>query len=76
MDIHGLTPLFGQQVIIALTNGPKFVGVLKQIPNSTSTIELTPLPPDLADQYSFAINGVSALDVSGISFVQRLNQPH
>jgi hypothetical protein len=71
MDIAGLKPLFGQQCV-AVTGQRSFVGTLEPIPNSTSTVTMTPLPANLATQYDFAINGVAALDVGSITFCQRL----
>jgi len=76
MDISGCKPLFNHQVVAHTSFDKEFVGTLEPIDGSTSTVELLPLPPDVANQYDFAINGVSALDVGSIVFMQDLSQPH
>ncbi|MBD5656335.1 MAG: hypothetical protein IAI50_14315 [Candidatus Eremiobacteraeota bacterium] len=68
--------MFGHNVVVHTSIGKEFVGTLEQIANSASTVMLRPLPDDLATNYAFAINGVSALDVSAIVFMQDLSQPH
>ena len=73
MDIQGLQPLFNQQVIVATASGTKFIGVLQPIGESKSTVQLTRLDAATAANYDFAINGVSALDIGNIVFIQRLN---
>ena len=71
MDIAGLKPLFGQK-ILAVADGKDFVGTLKQVSGSQDTVTLTPLDDATANNYIFAINGVTALSVSAITFVQKL----
>jgi hypothetical protein len=72
MDVAGLKPLFGQQCV-AVVAQRSFVGTLQPVPNSTSTVSMTKLPDTLAAQYPAAINGVAALDVGSVTFVQRLS---
>jgi len=71
MDLAGLKPLFGQQCV-AVTAGKSFIGTLEPVAGSTSTVAMTKLPDPVAAPYPFAINGVAALDVGSITFVQRL----
>jgi hypothetical protein len=63
MDLSGCKPLFGHNVVVHTSVGKEFVGTLGPIDGSTSSVTLAPLPSDVAVNYSFAINGVSALDV-------------
>lgn len=72
MDIAGLKQFFGQS-ILASADGKDFVGVLERIQGSANTVTLKPLSDAIANNYTFAINGVAALDVGAISFVQRLS---
>lgn len=76
MDINGCKPLFGKQVVAHTTLGKDFVGTLEPIAGSAATVRLVPLPPPIAQQYQFAINGVSALDIDVVAFMQDLSQPH
>jgi len=76
MDMNGCKPLFGHQVVAYTSVGKEFVGTLSQVANSASTVMLAPLPDAVAANYQFAINGVNALDVGVISFMQDLAQPH
>ena len=76
MDMNGCKPLFGHNVVTHTSVGKEFVGTLEPIGNSTSTVMLKPLPADIAANYLFAINGVNALDVGAIVFMQDLGQPH
>jgi hypothetical protein len=71
MDIAGLKPLFGERVL-ASTGDKDFVGTLEQVPSSGDTVTLKPLDDATANNYTFAINGVTALSVSAISFIQKL----
>ncbi|HYW52544.1 MAG TPA: hypothetical protein VE826_01170 [Dongiaceae bacterium] len=71
MDYPGLEPLFGQQCIAVIGNR-SFVGTLQPVANSKATVAMRKLPDDVASRYDFAINGVAALDVGAITFVQRL----
>ena len=61
MDLAGLQPLLHQPVVVTVALGTKFIGRLEAVPNSASTVML-------------AVNGVAALDVGSIVFVQRLAQ--
>jgi hypothetical protein len=72
VDYPGLAPLFGQQCV-AVVGSRSFVGTLRSIPDSKSTVAMDKLPDDLANQYDFAINGVAALDIGAITFCQRLS---
>lgn len=74
MDIAGLKQFFGQS-ILASADGKDFVGILERIQGSQDTVTLKPLSDALANNYQFAINGVAALDVNAIAFVQKLNPP-
>jgi hypothetical protein len=76
MDINGCKPLFGHQVVAHTSMGKEFVGTLEPISGSSSTVSLVPLPAAVAAQYQFAINGVNAIDVDVIVFMQDLAQPH
>jgi len=76
MDMNGCKPLFGHEVVVNTTISKEFVGTLSQVPNSASTVMLAPLSADVATNYQFAINGVNALDVGVITFIQDLAQPH
>lgn len=70
MDLAGLRPLFGKNVLAAADK--EFVGTLEPIPGSQDTVTLKPLDASAANNYPFAINGVTALSVSAITFVQKL----
>lgn len=74
MDIAGLKQFFGQSILVS-ADGKDFVGILERIQGSQDTVTLKPLSDALANNYPFAINGVAALDVNAIAFVQRLNPP-
>jgi len=76
MDIPGLKPLLGHQVVVSTTVGKEFVGILELMPGSSSSVTLLPLPSASASSFQFAINGVNALDLGVIAFVQDLGQPH
>jgi len=76
MDLNGCRPLFDHQVVAHTSIGKEFVGTLRPIAGSTSTVSLIPLPAAVASQYLFAINGVNAIDVGAIVFMQDLSQPH
>lgn len=71
MDLAGLRHLFGQNVLAAADK--EFVGTLEPIPGSQDTVTLKPLDPAAANNYPFAINGVTALSVSAITFIQKLS---
>jgi hypothetical protein len=71
MDLAGLKALFGQNVLAAADK--EFVGKLEQIPGSQDAVTLQPLDAATANNYPFAINGVTALSVSAITFVQKLS---
>jgi hypothetical protein len=72
MDLAGLRSLLHQPVVVTVSIGTKFIGRLETIPNSTSTVTLEPLDAATAAQNDYAINGVQALDVGSIVFIQRL----
>jgi hypothetical protein len=72
MDLAGLHPLLHQAVVVTVATGTKFIGRLETIPNSTTTVELTPLDAATAAANDYAINGVPALDVNSIVFAVRL----
>jgi hypothetical protein len=76
MDLNGCKPLFDHEVVAHTSFGKEFVGTLKPISGSASTVTLTPLPASTAAQYPFAINGVNAIDVGAIAFMQDLSEPH
>jgi hypothetical protein len=76
MDMNGCKPLFGHQVVVNTSISKQFVGTLGPDDASATTVTLAPLPADVAAQYDFAINGVNALDVGVITFIQDLAQPH
>ncbi|HEX4012318.1 MAG TPA: hypothetical protein VHX17_00355 [Candidatus Cybelea sp.] len=71
MDIAGIKHLFGQRVLADA--GKEFVGTLEPIAGSQDTVTLAPLDAATANNYPFAINGVTALGVSAISFIQKLS---
>lgn len=71
MDIAGLKPLFGQRILAVASK--EFVGTLGPIADSKDAVTLEPLDPASANNYPFAINGVTALSVSAITFVQKLS---
>ena len=70
MDIAGLRALFGQRVLADA--GKEFVGTLEPIAGSQDTVTLKPLDPASANNYPFAINGVTALSAGAIIFIQKL----
>ena len=72
MDLAGIRPLVGQPVVVAIATGTKLIGRLETIPNSTTTVTLEPLDPATAARNDYAINGVAALDIGSIVFIQRL----
>jgi hypothetical protein len=72
MDLAGLQPLVHQPVVVAISTGTKFIGRLETIPESKTTVKLEPLDAATAAKDEFAINGVPALDIGSIVFVQRL----
>jgi hypothetical protein len=72
MDLAGLAALLHQPVVVAVSTGTKFIGRLEPIANSNSTVELRPLDAATAAANTYAINGVAALDVGSIVFVQYL----
>jgi hypothetical protein len=76
VDLNGCKPLYNHQVVAHTSIGKEFVGTLEPIAGSASTVTLVPLPANVAAQYQFAINGVNAIDVGSIVFMQDLNQPH
>jgi hypothetical protein len=76
MDINGCKSLFGHHVVAHTTIGKDFVGTLSEISGSAATVELVPLSDDEAARYPFAINGVNAIGVEVIAFMQDLAQPH
>jgi hypothetical protein len=76
MDVSGCKPLYGHNVVVHTSVGKEFVGKLGPNDGSASSVTLAPLPSDVAANYAFAINGVSALDVGAIVFMQDLAQPH
>ncbi len=72
MDLAGLRPLFGKNVDAATSLGPKFIGRLEPIANSSSAVTLLALDAATAAQYDYAINGVAALDINSIVYIQPL----
>jgi hypothetical protein len=76
VDLNGCKPLVNHRVVANTSISKEFVGTLQFIAGSTSTITLVPLPDDVASQYAFAINGVKALDVGVVVFMQDLDEPH
>ena len=78
MDINGCKPLFGHQVVAStnLTPPKAFLGTLEPIAGSTSTVKLLRVSDDVASKYEFAINGVDAIDVGIITFLQDIATPH
>jgi hypothetical protein len=72
MDLAGLHSLLNEAVVVAVGSGTKFIGRLETIPNSTTTVTLLPLDAATAAQNEWAINGVSALDIGSIAFIERL----
>lgn len=71
MDLAGLKALFGKNVL-AVAGNKTFVGTLEPIPGSKDTVTLKPLDAADANNYIFAINGVTALSASAITFIQLL----
>jgi hypothetical protein len=71
MDLAGIKPLFGHHVL-AVADSKSFVGLLAPIPGSEDTVTLKPYDEATANNYTFAINGVTALSVSAITFIQKL----
>lgn len=76
MDLNGCRPLFGHNVVVHTTVGKEFIGRLEPIPDTASTVRLQPMSDDAASSYAFAINGVNALDVGAIVFMQDLADSH
>lgn len=72
MDLAGLHALLNQAVVVEISAGTKFIGRLETIPNSTTAVTLAPLDDATAAKNDWAINGVAALDIGSITFVQRL----
>jgi hypothetical protein len=72
MDLSGLKPFFGQQIVVATTISKEFVGTLEPIPNSQDAVSLVPLDAAIASNYQFAINGVASLSIGVVAFVQKL----
>jgi hypothetical protein len=72
MDLAGLQALLNQAVVVTVSTGTKFIGRLETIPHSTTTVTLQPLDAATAAQNDYAINGVPALDIGSIVFVNRL----
>lgn len=72
MDLAGLTALLHQPVVVTVSTGTKFIGRLEPIARSTTTVALEPLDAATAAANDYAINGVAALDVGSIVFVQHL----
>jgi hypothetical protein len=70
MDLAGIRHLFGQKVLAAADK--EFVGTLEPIAGSQDTVTLEPLDATAANNYPFAINGVTALSLSAITFIQKL----
>jgi hypothetical protein len=70
MDLAALRPLFGQKVLAAADK--EFVGTLEPISGSQDAVTLKPLDAATANNYTFAINGVTVLSVSAITFIQKL----
>jgi hypothetical protein len=71
VDIAGLRPLFGQNVL-AVAEDKDFVGRLAAIAGSMETVTLKPLDAATASNYLFATNGVTALRIDAITFIQKL----
>ncbi len=61
-----------QAVVVSIGSGPKFIGRLELIPASSSSVTLIPLDDATAAKNDYAINGVAALDIGSIVFIQRL----
>jgi hypothetical protein len=72
VDLAGLQALLHQPVVVTVATGTKFIGRLEPIANSKTTVTLVPLDPGAAEKNEYAINGVAALDVGSIVFVQPL----
>ena len=72
MDLAGLHALLHQPVVVTVSVGTKFIGRLEPIANSSSTVTLIALDAATAAQNDYAVNGVAALDVASIVFVQPL----
>ncbi len=72
MDLAGLQSLLHRPVVVTVSTGTKFIGRLEPIANSKTTVTLVPLDAAAAEQNDYAINGVAALDVGAIVFVQPL----
>jgi hypothetical protein len=70
MDLAGMKQLFGQRILAAADK--EFVGTLEPIAGSQDTVTLKPLDAASANNYPFAINGVTLLSVSAITFIQKL----
>ncbi len=72
MDLAGLRPLLGHAVVVTVSLGTRFIGRLEPIANSASTVALAPLDAATAAANDYAVNGVAALDVGSIVFIQPL----
>ena len=72
MDLAGLRPLFHRSVVVTIAAGTRFIGRLEPLPDSSSTVSLVPLDATTAANNDYAINGVAALDIGSIVFVQPL----
>ena len=72
MDIAGLHSLLGQPVVATVSIGTRFIGRLETIPGSSATVRLAPLDAATAAKNEYAINGVAALDIGSIVFIQVL----
>ncbi len=71
MDLAALKPLFGQRVLVSADK--EFVGTLEPIAGSQDTVTLKPLDATAANNYPFAINGVTLLSAPAITFIQKLS---
>lgn len=74
MDIGALKPLFGQRVVVVTSISKEFVGTLLALDGSKEAVKLVPLDAADAANYQFAINGVAALSIGVITFVQLLSK--
>jgi hypothetical protein len=72
MDLAGLQSLLHQRVVVSVSGGTKFIGRLETIPHSTTTVTLEPLDAATAAKNDYAVNGVAALDIGSIVFIQPL----
>jgi len=74
--MNGCKPFFSHQVVVSTTINKQFVGTMGPDGTSAEAVRLAPLASEVAAQYDFAINGVNALDVGVITFIQDLARPH